>query len=348
MPKNILILFAFRMAAHTVKNLIIKRPICIALEVTHNCTANCRHCDKGPKVEDNPVGADVYKKICDELSPSLIQIAGGEPLLRHDLPEIVHSLYRPNSPPYLVLVTNGSLLTKEKYLELREAGIRQFSISLDFPDERHDDFRRVPGLFDHLNRLIPELLALGNGDVVVNTCITRANYLYLLDIAEKVASWGAKLNFSSYTDLRTHNLQFNLRHPEDTQRLSAIIDKMYSTENGCRSVMTSEKVLRRYNRFYENNCHFPNCRTGRRFLIVNPDGKLTPCALFIEERYTSRKELIEKFADKNDCSGCYISMRANTEKSAWELLTDNLNFFKLSQMSAKRYAQDKQVEKVAV
>ena len=348
MPKNISTLLAFRMATHTVKNLILKRPICIALEVTHNCTANCRHCDKGPKVEDNPVGAEVYKKICDELSPSLIQIAGGEPLLRHDLPEIVRALYRPNKPPFLVLITNASLLTKEKYLELRNAGMRQFSISLDFPDERHDDFRRVPGLFNHLNRLIPELLALGNGDVVVNTCITRANYPYLLDIAEKVASWGAKLNFSNYTDLRTHNLQFNLRHPEDTQRLSAIIDKMYSSENGYTSVMTSEKVMRRYNRFHENGYHFPNCRTGYRFLIVNPDGRLTPCAMFIKERYNSRKELIEKFSNKNECTGCYISMRANTEKSAWELLTDNLKFFKLSKKSAKRYKSYEPAEKVTV
>jgi MoaA/NifB/PqqE/SkfB family radical SAM enzyme/membrane protein YqaA with SNARE-associated domain len=348
MPKNISTLFAFRMATHTVKNLILRRPICIALEVTHNCTANCRHCDKGPEVEDNPVGADIYKKICDELSPSLIQIAGGEPLLRHDLTEIVQTLYRPDRPPYLVLITNGSLLTKEKYLQLREAGMRQFSISLDFPDERHDDFRRLPGLFDHLNKLIPELLALGNGDVVVNTCITCANYPYILDIAKKVADWGAKLNFSSYTDLRTNNPKFNLRHPEDTQKLSLLIDKMYSAKNEYGAVMTSEKVLRRYNRFYENNCSMANCQTGHRFLIVNPDGRLTPCAMFIEERYDSRKELIKKFANKNECSGCYISMRANTEKSAWELLTDNLNFFKLSKKSAKKYKANEMVEKVDV
>ncbi len=215
-PKNISNLLAFRMASHTLRNMITKKPICIALEVTHNCTANCRHCDKGPKVDDHAVGALEYKKICDELSPSMIQIAGGEPLKRAELPEIVRALYNPDKIPFLVVVTNASLLTKEKYLELREAGIKQFSISLDFPDSRHDDFRRIPGLFDHLNKLIPELIAMGNGDVTVNTCITRVNYPYLMDIIKKVASWEAKLNFSAYTDLRTHDEQYNLRHPEDT------------------------------------------------------------------------------------------------------------------------------------
>lgn len=329
MPRNISTPLAIRIAARTLKNIILKRPICIALEVTHNCVANCRHCDKGEKVEDNPISAAEYKRICSSLSPAMIQIAGGEPLLRKDLPEIVRELYRPNKLPLLIVVTNGFLLTEEKYLELREAGISQFSISLDFPDERHDEFRRIPGLFKKLNRLIPGLLALGNDDVVINTCITRANYPYITDTAKKVSEWGAKLNFSAYTDLRTNNNEFNLRHPEDTEKLSRIIDKIFSGGNGYRSVMTSERVLRRFSKFFENR-YMPDCRTGEKFLIVNPDGRLTPCAMFIEERYDTLEDLINKFAHKNKCGGCYISIRANTEKSTRELVTDNLRFLRTS------------------
>jgi MoaA/NifB/PqqE/SkfB family radical SAM enzyme/membrane protein YqaA with SNARE-associated domain len=338
MSKNISTLMALRMATHTAKNMILKRPICVALEVTHNCTANCRHCDKGPAVEDNPVGPEEYARICEKLSPSLIQIAGGEPLWREDLLDIVRALYKPNRPPLLVIITNGSLLTKEKYLELREAGAKQFSVSIDFPDSRHDDFRRIPGLYDHLDELIPELLSLGHGDVVVNTCITQANYPYLLDIAKKVGEWGAKLNFSTYTDLRTYNDEYNLRYPEDTDRLHKIFDIMYSGNGEYGNVMTSEKVARRYTDFYKTKSA-PNCQTGYKFCIVNPDGRLTPCAMFIDERYDSREELIEKFAKKSDCTGCYISMRANTEKSAWELLTDNLNFMKLANKSVRQHSK---------
>ncbi|MFQ5869070.1 MAG: radical SAM protein [Candidatus Zixiibacteriota bacterium] len=330
MPNDVSTLLAFRIVTRTVRNILLRRPICIALEVTHNCTANCQHCDKGEIVEDNAVGAEAYRRICEELSPAVIQIAGGEPLLREDLPEIVRALYRPDRPPYLVLVTNASLLSREIYTELREAGIKQFSISLDFPDERHSEFRRIPGLFEKLDNLVPELLALGNGDVVINTCITRANCPYLLDIIKKVSEWGAKVNFSAYTDLRTQNPEFNLRHPEDTSKLNSIIDKIYSSNNSYRQVvMTSEKVLRRFCDYFEN-CYTPNCQTGRRFLIVNPDGTLTPCAMLIQERYGSRKELINRFANKNECGRCYISIRANTEKSPWELLTDSLRFHRLS------------------
>jgi MoaA/NifB/PqqE/SkfB family radical SAM enzyme len=327
---------ALRIAGRTAWNMIVKKPICIALEVTHNCTANCRHCDKGPKVEDNAVGPAEYKRICEELSPAVIQIAGGEPLKRADIVEIVKAVNNPEHPPYLVLVSNASLFTKEKYLKLRDAGIKQFSISLDFPDNRHDDFRRIPGLFDHLNRLVPEILSLGNGDVVINTCITRANYPYLPDIIKVVAGWGAKLNFSTYTDLRTHDDQYNLQHPKDTARLNHIIDEIYSNGFGRECVMTSKKVMRRFSRFYENDKYMPNCRTGHKFLIVNPDGRLTPCAMFIEERYSSQKELIEKFANKTSCGGCYVAIRANTEKGLWELLTDNLRTLKLTASTAQK------------
>ena len=336
MPDNMTAMMGLRIAARTARNMITKKPICIALEVTHNCTANCRHCDKGPKVDDNAICAQEYKRICEELSPAVIQIAGGEPLKRKDIVEIVRAVNNPGHPPYLVIVSNASLLTKEKYLALREAGISQFSISLDFPDSRHDDFRRIPGLFAHLNQLVPEILSTGHGDVVINTCITRANYPYLADIVRVVANWGAKLNFSTYTDLRTHNDEYNLRHPEDTSKLNSIIDEIYSNGYGRGCVMTSKKVMRRFSQFYENGKNMPNCRTGQKFLIVNPDGRLTPCAMFIEERYDSQQELIEKFADKSNCGGCYVAIRANTEKGLWELLTDNLRALRLTAQTAKK------------
>lgn len=49
------------------------------------------------------------------------------------------------------------------YLELRAAGVDQFSVSLDFPDERHDEFRLHPGLFKHLSEIVPRLARLPFG-----------------------------------------------------------------------------------------------------------------------------------------------------------------------------------------
>jgi MoaA/NifB/PqqE/SkfB family radical SAM enzyme len=315
--------------------MLTRRPLCASFEITHNCTANCRHCDKGAVIDDNQVSAAEYRRICDELNPVLVQVAGGEPLKREDLPEIIRALHRPGKPPMIALISNASLLTVDKYLILREAGVHQFSISIDFPDSRHDENRRIPGLFDHLSELMPSLIALGHGDVVMNCCMTRENYSEIAEIAKLTNGWGVKLNFSTYTSLRTGNTDLNLRHPEDTRLLSGIIDEIYSGKPEYANVMTSERVMRRYSAFYET-CEVPDCKAGYRFLVINPDGLLTPCAMHIDERYTTRGELIERFTRQNTCGGCYISSRANTEKSVWELLTDNLRFARLSRKSRDR------------
>jgi MoaA/NifB/PqqE/SkfB family radical SAM enzyme len=81
----------------------------------------------------------------DVLRPCVVQVSGGEPLMRPDLVDIVRAIKDRNGLPYTILVSNWSLMTEERYLELRAAGINQFSVSLDFPDQRHDDFRRPPG-----------------------------------------------------------------------------------------------------------------------------------------------------------------------------------------------------------
>ena len=81
--------------------------------------------------------------------------------MRDDVVEIVRNIKCGSGLPYTILVSNWSLMTEERYLELRDAGMDQFSVSLDFPDERHDDFRVYPGLYRHLSDLIPRLRRAG-------------------------------------------------------------------------------------------------------------------------------------------------------------------------------------------
>ena len=42
---------------------------------------------------------------------------------------------------YLSVATNGTLITKENAKRLRESGIRYVEVSLDGPEDVHDEFR---------------------------------------------------------------------------------------------------------------------------------------------------------------------------------------------------------------
>jgi MoaA/NifB/PqqE/SkfB family radical SAM enzyme len=251
-----------------------------------------------------------------------VQLSGGEPLLRKDIEEIVRAVKEPSGLPYTILVTNGRLLTEEKYLTLRKLGVNQFSISLDFPDERHDDFRRSPGLYAHLAGLVPKLARHGHGDVVLNTAITRGNLPTLRATYERAKEWGVAISYSAYTPLRTGDAGHYISAPEELELLRRTMQELLELKAKNGQIANSPwTLLGTYDFFLKGS--IPGCQAGRRFLVVNPDGSLRPCSMF-DLTYASREEIMEKFVATNTCGGCYVSIRAYLDASFWTLLKDNV------------------------
>ena len=298
------------------------RPWAISIEVTHNCTANCGHCDKGEIIpNEKQANAEDYKRIYEMLRPLVVQVSGGEPLLRRDILDIVRALKNPGRLPYLVFVTNASLLTEEKYDQLKLAGVDEFSISLDFPDERHDENRRIPGLFSHLDGLIPRLSAKGNHDITMITAVTKKNYPHLLDMLHVVQEWNARYNLSMYTAGRTKDFGLCIEG-QDLKPFRHIMDQVIEEKRRGAAIFSTEPVLNRYYAFFENGCATHGCKAGIRSLVVNPDGSLCPCAMKKDVAFRTQKELKYHFARNNTCKECFISLRANTEKPFLELVRD--------------------------
>ena len=75
----------------------------------------------------------------------VILFSGGEPLMRHDLAELAG--YAVDKGMRAVVSTNGTLITKEKAGELKNAGLSYVGISLDGMEEVNDRFRRKKGAF---------------------------------------------------------------------------------------------------------------------------------------------------------------------------------------------------------
>jgi radical SAM protein with 4Fe4S-binding SPASM domain len=86
-------------------------------------------------------------KLLEEIKKSgfkILILSGGEPLLRDDIFEIAGYAAKIGLHP--VLGTNGTLLTPEAAVKLRDAGVTGVAVSLDSVDcDRHDDFRNSSG-----------------------------------------------------------------------------------------------------------------------------------------------------------------------------------------------------------
>lgn len=308
-----------------VYNYLFKRPFGISFEVTHNCNAKCRHCHLGDKVSENRASPEELGEICRQLKPVLAQLSGGEPLLRRDLEQIVENFKRPNRAPYIDITTNGALLTKERYFSLLNAGVDQIGLSLDYPDERHDTFRGIPGLFSRIEKLINSLSP--NGEIAISFICTiqSDNFRDLVKMVELAQKWKVKINFSTYTWLRTNNKDY-LVSKEEIPELRSIVDEILNLKKKNNNVLTSEYLFNKMIEFFKNE-GMPNCRSGEKFFNVNPDGSISPCGLHIKN-YKSPQELREKFMSDINCDSCYTSIRGNTEKPFWYLLKDNFELIK--------------------
>jgi MoaA/NifB/PqqE/SkfB family radical SAM enzyme len=301
-------------------------PVCVSFEVTHSCCADCHHCDKGGiKSEAKLLTPADYARYSRELRPGVCQLSGGEPLLREDLVDIVKAVKHPNGLPLVVLVSNWWLMTEEKYLALNKAGVSLFSISLDFPDERHDEFREIPGLYAHMNEIIPRLVKkYGRGNIVMNSALTHENFDTIPGLVERAAEWGTGISFSAYSALRTGDLSLCINKPEDLATLRKHIDwlKEYRRRSG--TVLNSDWILEQTYRFFAEG-GMGGCQAGRRFIVVRPDGLYNACSMFPDLQYGSRKEAVRGFkSTRESCKECYVAIRASTERGLFRLIADNM------------------------
>ena len=270
--RRIPIRFIPEIILYSVKNFLSKRPLVISFEVTLACNANCVHCDLGGRIQnESRISPEKYRELIKYYRPAVIQLSGGEPLLREDLIDIVKAVKIKRYFPYTILVTNGWLLTKENYKSLHEAGVNQFSISLDFPDKRHDEFRRLKGLFNRLDKTIPELSAMGNDDIVLNTAITGANITELANIAKTAKRWGVDLSFSIYTPLRTGERKLTIKEKSAVQLAEEIFKKWLRTKLLSRQNVYGGKTRRRTKPMLtpQNRFHFTE-RDAQRIHIHKP------------------------------------------------------------------------------
>jgi len=304
------------------------RPIVVSFEVTDSCSCYCKHCDHGgPRDDSRLLKPADYRRYMEALKPCVVQVSGGEPLLRDDVVEIVRAIKNGSTVPYTILVSNWSHMTEEKYLALHEAGIDQFSVSLDFPDDRHDAFRSYPGLYSQLESLVPRLARHGFDDIVLNSCITSENVGEIGRLADKARAWGVNLCYSSYSARRTGCRDYSLTTPEQLGVLNDQLDRVEARRDGTNWLVNAPSTIASMRQFFENG-KMPGCRAGHRFLVVTSEGWLQPCSMVFKKwRLEDRAKIAEEFTNTNTCDECYVSIRSYLDKSFPQLLWENVSGF---------------------
>ena len=286
-----------------------KRPVLVHFEVTLRCNARCGFCDYWK----TPAGARAHEieSFADAtrfFNPMLVTWTGGEPLLRRDLEDLVAGVAAVPGLRYTTLITHGGMLTAERALSLRDAGIHQFNISLDYLDGRHDDARGIPGLTQRIFATVDAMRARGIDNVRFNTVIKDDNLDQLLPLVERAAWLGCGVNFSVYTDAKNGNAAHVL-NANTHAALDETIARLLAYKRRHRGVITnSDAYLEQIPRYARGELTAP-CRSGERTIHLDPTGHVKRCPDFPTDFHWRDFRRYEPIA----CNACFYACRGEAQ-----------------------------------
>jgi len=239
------------------------RPLSVIWEITYACNQKCRYCiARAGRPDPDELSHEEIDTVLDELTElkvGLINITGGEPLIKRDT--ALHIARRAsNHGIELELLTNGTLVTPRVAREFYDAGVQHAQVSLDCAQpDIHDRQRGVKGAWAKAVEGIENLRNVGI-NVMAAAVVTSETLEY----------------FEETRDF--------LRKIADTVKMSPVMPMGRGENNSC--LLTSEmyyKLLELRNTTEENQLFdyvFPKetCSIGTTPVIA-PNGDVYPCML---------------------------------------------------------------------
>ena len=193
--KNSILMFGLNKSIKFLRSYFSRYPSYLILFTTARCNARCSHCFYWEEIESPnaklELGINEIDKIAESMNLIYLSLAGGEPFIRRDIPEIAKSFYDKSNLLYLNIVTNGFYTNRvvEDVKRIRricpEIKIK-IQISFDDFKEAHDSYRKVEGIFDKAIDTLRQLSDIRKKDKNLNvdiaTCITKSNKKRVKDL----------------------------------------------------------------------------------------------------------------------------------------------------------------------
>jgi len=172
-------------------------PIDCVIAVTYKCNSRCTMCDIWKIKDFAEFGLDQIKKLPSSLRD--INLSGGEPFLRTDLPEIVEKISQQIPQARIIISTNGfatELIVKQMKTILKIKPNIGLALSIDGLGKMHDEIRGIEGGFVKAINTIKELQDLGMTNLRLGFTVSRRNVQQLNKVYELSRKLGVQFTHS--------------------------------------------------------------------------------------------------------------------------------------------------------
>src|SRR5271165_3272630 len=153
-----------RVGAYVMKQHLLGRkryPLVLMLEPLFRCNLACAGCGKidyPPEILNQRLSVAECLEAVDECGAPVVSIAGGEPLLHREMPEVAAGIVARKK--FVYLCTNALLLEKKMHLYTPNPYF-QFSVHLDGDQEDHDRSVCQDGVYERAVEAIKKAKAAG-------------------------------------------------------------------------------------------------------------------------------------------------------------------------------------------
>ncbi len=323
------------------------RPTTIAnFAVTYRCKGRCKTCNIW-RMEPPERGEMSFYEVQDLFESNRdflrdvrsIQLTGGEPFMREDLPELVSTIHNQIPGCTYWIPTNGTIpKTVEKTAEMIETlegcslGI---SVSVDGLERTHDHIRGYEGCFEEAVETLSGLSTLRdehqNFALSVGMTVTPENYKEIWEVAQMAKRFGADFTFRPVS-----RSEIYYRNPAEALNPASIADLILPTIQGIGRNLLKAKGLRastptlRYMQGALDHIRDPGgrrlpCSAASDSFFLDPYGDVYPCIFLNEllgnaqeqplhEIWRSREaEKARRKIRNGGCPGCWVECEAFRE-----------------------------------
>lgn len=255
---------------------LVYRPFGLQAEITYRCPLHCPYCSN--PIEYPPTRPELntteWKQVFEQASDLGIMHAlfsGGEPLQRHDLPELVAAARK--AQLYTNLITSGLGLNRSRAEQLKTAGLDSVQISFQADTEQLAD--SIAGVSAHARkyeaaRIVRELGLPLTFNVVLHR-LNLGRLQRLIEMAEDLGAERLELANTQFYGWAFTNRDFLLPTRAQLEKAERIAMDAKARLQGKMDVLY---VLPDYFGDRPKPCMNG---WGRRYLTVNPVGDVLPC-----------------------------------------------------------------------
>ncbi|MBD3237869.1 MAG: radical SAM protein [Candidatus Eisenbacteria bacterium] len=251
-------------------------PKSAVLAITYRCNSRCTMCDIWQKKDLPPdLPAAFYRRLPASLRE--VNLSGGEPVLRNDLPEIIAAIQERCRGVRIIISTNG--LLPQRTVELLEGhpeiGVR---VSIDGLEEEHDRIRGIPGSYAKGLETLDRLQRAGFRDLGISYTISAGSAPRLAALKKLADERGMEFTCSV---VHSSEFYFGDQAEEVPNREAHIAELIALERQQLRSCRPKEWFRAYYTegliRKLRGERRMIPCLALEEFFYLDPYGNVYPC-----------------------------------------------------------------------